>query len=427
MALGGGYFTTQNKVIPGSYINMSAPSTSGVVLADRGTVAIALATKWGKSGITVVDTEVLTKSILKTFGYPYEATENKTFREILLHAKKILVYRLDDGGNKASCTYATAKYKGTRGNDLKIVIAVNVDDESKFDVSTVLGTEIVDKQTVATASELVNNDFVDFITSASLTETSGTSLSGGTDSTPTGTTHSAFLDALESEDFNILTTLTSDATIKSLYVAYTKRMIEEVGKKFQTVLYDTPSDHEGIINVITSADLVPWVSGAEAGCEINRTCTNMRYDGEVTITDSSTQAQLETYVREGKFAFHKVGSDYRVLRDINSLVTVTADKGEDFKQNQIIRVIYSMMTGFATLFNNSYLGNTPNDEAGRIAFWSDCVDFLKTLRSMRAINDFVPTEDVIVEMGETANSIFVTVNVAKLLAMEIMYMAIYVR
>lgn len=63
-------------------------------------------------------------------------------------------------GEKASCTYADAKYPGVRGNDLSIVIASNVDDTSAWDVSTYLDGQCVDTQTVKAATDLVANDYV---------------------------------------------------------------------------------------------------------------------------------------------------------------------------------------------------------------------------------------------------------------------------
>ena len=42
MALGGGIFVTQNKTLPGSYINFVSASKATATLGERGVVAIAL-------------------------------------------------------------------------------------------------------------------------------------------------------------------------------------------------------------------------------------------------------------------------------------------------------------------------------------------------------------------------------------------------
>lgn len=55
-------------------------------------------------------------------------------RDVFMNAVTLHAYRLNGGGVKASNDFATAKYSGTRGNDLKVVIAANVDDPDLWDV-----------------------------------------------------------------------------------------------------------------------------------------------------------------------------------------------------------------------------------------------------------------------------------------------------
>lgn len=357
--LGGGYFTAQNKVIPGSYINFVGVNRI-TTLSDNGTVAMALELGWGPDlTIQAIEPDTAFKNAKKLFGVEYIDDSLKPIREVFVHAKKLLLCRLNGSGVKASCTYGTAKYAGTVGNNLKVVIAVDVDDSDKYDVSLYLGSSLVDLQIVETAAELVDNDYIVWDKEASLAVTAGTSLTGGTDSTVTGTQHTSFLSALENEAYNVLCTTSTDATVQNLYVAFTKRMIEDVGVKIQTVLYNKAADHEGIINEATSVDLVPWLAGASASCPLGKTLTNFKYDGEYEITAQYTQTDLKSAIENGKIVFHKVGNDYRLLRDINSLVTLTGDKTADFKQNQTVRVINQIGNDVAIIFNTQFLGLTP--------------------------------------------------------------------
>ena len=48
MALGGGNYTVQNKVLPGSYINIVSLAAASAGLSDRGTAAIAMGMSWGE-------------------------------------------------------------------------------------------------------------------------------------------------------------------------------------------------------------------------------------------------------------------------------------------------------------------------------------------------------------------------------------------
>lgn len=251
MALGGGVFTTQNKVLPGSYINFVSAARASATLSDRGVVALPIALNWGKEGevFTVTQAEFQKKS-LEILGYEYTAKELLPFREVFLNAVKVHVFNLNAGGVKATSALATAKYAGSRGNDLKYVITVSLDDESKKEVALYMGSTKVDSQTVASASELVDNAFVTYNKEASLTETAGVSLTGGTNGEAlTGANYQTALDKLESYNFNVLVCPSKEADIIALFVAFTKRLRDQVGVKFQTVVYKTLADYEGIISL----------------------------------------------------------------------------------------------------------------------------------------------------------------------------------
>ena len=435
MALGGGTFLTQNKVLPGAYINFISVATASATLGDRGYAAMALELDWGKEGqIFEVTNGDFQKNSMKIFGYAYADDKMKGLRDLFKNIKTLYAYRLNGGGVKASNTFATALYCGTRGNDLKIVIQVNVDDATKFDVMTYLGTVIVDSQTVAAAADLVANDFVAFKTAATLAATAATPLSGGTNATVDAASHQAFLDKIESyPSINAIGYVGTESAIASLYTAFVKRLRDEVGVKFQAVVYNTKADYEGAINVkntvtdegANAASLVYWVTGVAAGTAVNASATNKIYDGEFTVNTDFTQAQLEKAIQAGEFTLHQVGSDVRVLEDINSLVTTTANKGDIFKDNQTIRVIDQIATDIASLFVSKYLGVVPNDAAGRISLWTDIVKHHETMQSIRAIENFTD-KDVTVAQGDTKKAVVVTDYVQVVNTMEKLYMTVYV-
>lgn len=431
MALGGGTFITQNKVLPGSYINFISAAKASANLSDRGYVAMPLELSWSVDGeVFTVTQEDFLKNSLKIFGYAYTHDKLKGLRDLFKYAQVAYLYKLN-GGVKASNTYAIAKYKGIRGNDLKIIITANIDNPAKFDVSTLLDNSVVDTQTVSGAAGLVDNDYVDFITTATLVATSGTALTGGTDGAAvTGTEYQTFLDKIESYSYNTLGCLSTDETIKLLLAEFTKRMREQVGAKFQTVLYKyNTADYEGIIsldNTVTdsgalASSLVYWTTGVEGGCAVNKTCTNKKYDGEFTVDTNYTQTQLSDAIKAGKLMFHKAGSEVRVLTDINTLVSYTSEKGEDFSSNQTMRVLDQIAIDIAIMFNTKYLGDIPNDPSGRISLWNDIVDVDKALLKIRALEDF-KSSDVTVAKGETKKSVVVGQTITPTNAMEQLYM-----
>ena len=436
MAYGGGTFLVQNKVLPGTYINFVSKNYSANIFGDRGAAAIGLSLDWGAEGeIVTVTNGDFQKNAAEIFGYDYTDNKLKGLRDLFANVKTLYAYRLNGGGAKAANTFATARYSGTRGNDIKIAVAVNVDDETKFDVTTYLSTEAVDKQTVSAASGLTDNEFVTFKTAATLAEMAATPLTGGTNGTASNAAHSAFLGKLESYTFNALGVVTTETTLKSLYANYTKRMRDEVGLKFQTVIYDyAAADYEGVVSVKNAvsdtgeseASLVYWVTGIIAGCEVNKSNTAKAYTGEYTVNADYTQAQLEGFINGGQFALHKVNEDLRVLADINTLVTTSDTKGDDFKQNQTVRVCDQIAMDIAAIFNTRYLGVVPNDKPGRASLWNDIVKHHRQLESIRAIDDY-DSGKLTVDQGSTKSSVVVYDEITPINAMDKLYMTVTVQ
>ena len=430
MALGGGTFITQNKILPGAYINFVSLKNASATLSDRGVATMPLELDWGVEGeVFEVTNADFQKNSMKFFGYSFDHEKMKGLRDLFKNVQTLYAYRLNGGGAKATNTYATAKFGGVRGNDLKIVVQANVDNPSSYDVKTVLDTTVVDTQTVASASELVENDYVTFKTDATLAVTAGIALADGANGTVEGTAHQTYLDKIESYAFNAMGVVTTESTVKSLYDAFCKRLRDEVGAKFQVVLHNQEGDFEGIINVknkvtdlnCSEASLVYWVTGIVAGCAVNKSNTNKLYDGEFTVDVDYTQSQLIKAIQDGEFTLHKVGSDVRVLEDINSLVTTSDVKGDIFKDNQTIRVIDLSANDIAVLFNTKYLGVIPNDAAGRISLWADVVKYHEQLQDIRAIEEFADS-DVTVEQGETKKAVVVNNAIKPINAMTKLYM-----
>ena len=438
IALGVGTFLVQNKVLPGAYINFISVANASATLSDRGIATIPLEMNWGPEGeVITVELGEFQKNSQKIFGYAYTADELKPMREIFKHAQTVHFFRLNSSGAKAACTYATAKYPGTRGNDLRIVIEENENSqpESKlYDVSTFLGTVQVDQQkAISKMTDLKPNDYVDFKTEGSLAVTASTPLTSGTNGSVEDATYQTYLDKMEAYTFNAMGCTESKATITALFAAFAKRMRDDVGKKFQVVLFRKLADYEGVVSVKngltsdkTSTDLIPWVTGVIGGTAVNKSATNMTYDGEYDVDTDFTQTQLENGIKEGSFMFHRVDEAVCVLTDINSFISITDEKSSDFSSNQTIRVLDQIANDIAVLFGKKYLGKVPNDAAGRISLWNDIVKHHTELQDIRAIENF-SGENVTVEKGDTKKSVVVTDYVTPVNAMEQLYMTVYVQ
>lgn len=428
MALGGGTFLVQNKILPGAYINFVSAANASARLSDRGIAAVGLAIGRNFSDdILEVTSEDLQKNSQKLFGCAYTDGSLLFLREILQNATSVLVFPLDSGGSvKAESPLAAARWAGSEGNGISVGVVASGDD---FIVSTYRKGVKVDEQTVSNMDQLLDNDFVEFKRGAVLGASAVTPLTGGKDGGVTVESHQKFLDKLENYSFNAVCCLSTDDDIKRLYVAFCKRLRDEVGKKFQVVLYDLAADYEGVVNVKNpcsdglESGLAAWVCGVCAGTPVNRSALNKKYDGECKVFADYKQKELESAVKSGEFTLHRVGSELRVLMDINSLVTLSDERGEIFRDNQTVRVIDQIGNDIAVLFATKYLGSVPNDAAGRISLWSDIVQHHKQLQDIRAI-EYFSDDDVTVEQGDSKRSVVVTDAVTVVNAMAKLYMTV---
>lgn len=443
---GGGKFVVQNKVLPGYYFKFLSASKDAITLSDRGKAAVGLELDWGaEEKVITVSKSQFQKDTAKYFGYDYVSDKVQPIREVFKYATHLLFYRLNGGGEKATCKWGTAKYSGVRGNALTIVVAGAVDEPGKYDVFTYLADEQgnnirKDKQRVASVGELEDNDFIVFKKEGvTLEEDAGVSLTGGTNGVVTGASHQDMLAKLERLHYHTLGCNSTDAVTMSLYEEYQKRMSHECGKVAQLVEYGysiadkvktarKPDSYDIIVveNAVISEGVpehygIFWVLGAEAGCAVNKTVQNRIYNGEYEFFLDYTQDELALNLQNGRFMFHETinsenESECRVLDDINSFVTVTEEENSNYKKSQLIRVLYQIITDVGATFNEKWQGITPNDADGRAALKGVIVKYLYTLQGIRAIQN-VDEKRVLVEQGDDKGAVFIATPIDNVVMM----------
>ena len=98
MALGGGTWTSQDKVLPGSYINFVSADKAGITLSDRGVCAIPMELDWGKDGEVIkVNAEDVRNVSYRVFGHDYTDEEMLPIREVFRHARTIMLRQIAVG------------------------------------------------------------------------------------------------------------------------------------------------------------------------------------------------------------------------------------------------------------------------------------------------------------------------------------------
>lgn len=435
MPFGGGTWVTQNKVIPGAYINVVSAGIASAALSDRGIATMPLELDWGpEDKIFKVTTGDMQKYSKKIFGYGYTDEKMKGLRDLFAGGTLVLyAYRLNGGGVKAANDYATAKYTGIRGNDIKISIAKDIDDPDSWNVTTYLDTSRIEVQNVKKAADLKDNDYVSFKTeSMELAAVASAALTGGTNGTVDGDAHAKYLEKAEAYGFNTMGVVVTDEVTKKLYVAYVKRMRDEVGKKFQLVLYKSDADYMGVISTPnkttdegwSEASAVYWLTGVECATAVNKSCEGKAYDGEFAIEPIDND--LEDYIKKGQLVFDRNDDEIEILSDINTHVTVTEECNEFFCDNQTVRVADQLANDDALLFKTRFRGKFPNDASGRNSLKSGLCEIREKLQNLRAIENF-KRDFVSVMRGETKKSVVVENAVEVVNTMSIMYMTTVVK
>jgi hypothetical protein len=439
--MAGGTWTRQNKVRPGAYINFKSKSRTPVTIGERGIVTMPLILPFGpEKQILEIDAST---NLFDLMGFYSTDSEVFLIGEALKRAKTLLLYRLNDGQKAAAVIgelTVEAKYGGTKGNGIKIVIQNNIDDETAFDVITLMGSSEIDKQTgVKTIADLVSNPLVVFKGegTSTLTTTAGIPLENGTDAAVTNQNYIEYLAAVELYEFNTMGMPTKDGSIKSVAASFIKRLREQEGRKVQVVLEKYPeADYEGVISVkngvklsdgtiISSDKAVAFVAGATAGANINESNTYSHYDGAVDVDIRYTDGEIKAALLNGEIVFTIINQKVVIEQDINTLKTFTKDKGKVFRKNRPIRTLDGINNDAKLLWATTYTGKEDNNADGRDLYRKDIIKLLEAYQKNNALQNVIP-EDVEIAAGDDGDAVTAVIAAQPVDSMEKLYMTVEV-
>lgn len=343
------------------------------------------------------------------------------------------------GAQKATATSgnltATAKYVGTFGNRLSVVITAGA--SSNFIVQTLLDGQAVDSQTAAAVSGLVSNAYIDWSGTGSLAANTGVDLSGGTNGEASLSNYSSFLDALELEQFNIVIYDGENQSAKDAFIAFVKDLSNGEGVKCQAVVSDsTPNpDNECVINCypqaltlsdgshLSASELTWWVGGAEAGANVNESLTYARHPNAVDFSPKLSRSAQEAAINAGQIAFISNKGDVQVLTDINSFRTYAVEKGKAFSKNRVVRTVFGLCNDIYDVFSKNYIGAVPNDEEGRKALKAEIVGLMNRYQGIRALQN-VEVDDVTVLRGVDSDAVVIDIYCQPVDSIEKIYVNI---
>ncbi|MER3121087.1 phage tail sheath family protein [Bacillus altitudinis] len=448
--MNGGNFTPgTEKKRPGIYFNFKTTAQQRITLGDRGTVALPITMSWGepKTFLSISGIEDLNKKV----GLNIDDKSLLLFREAKKKAQTVLLYRLNEGEPaKAQISEnfnVLANYGGQKGNEVTIQVTENALDSSKRDVVTYVGTDIVDKQIVTDVKELKQNKYVSFSGEGEVTITAGVTLSGGKNGVPSVADYTAFLEAAETEYFDVIALPNNTSEqLKATFVAFIKRLRDDQGRKVQGVLANYPADHEGIINVtsgvvledgteITPAKATAWVAGASAGANFNQSLTFVEYEGAVDTLERLDNDQVEYRLSQGEFLFTFDARDRTVSveKDINSLTTYTTEKNKTFGKNKIIRVLDAINNDLTRELKDLIKlrkanGNDiPASDDGLQLVKTLITQYLTQLQDGSGITGFDSETDIMIALNEDRDGFLIDLAVQPVDAAEKFYFNVEVK
>ncbi|MBX7001891.1 phage tail sheath protein [Bacillus aerophilus] len=448
--MNGGTFTPgTEKKRPGIYFNFKTTAQQRITLGDRGTVALPITMSWGepKTFISISGMEDLNKKV----GLNIDDKSLLLFREAKKKAQTVLLYRLNEGEPaKAQISEnfnVLANYGGQKGNEVTIQVTENVLDSSKRDVVTYVGTDIVDKQIVTDVKELKQNKYVSFSGEGEVTITAGVTLSGGKNGVPSVADYTAFLEAAETEYFDVIALPNNTSEqLKATFVAFIKRLRDDQGRKVQGVVANYAADHEGIINVtsgvlledgteITPAKATAWVAGASAGANFNQSLTFVEYEGAVDTLERLDNDQVEYRLSQGEFLFTFDARDRTVSveKDINSLTSYTTEKNKTFGKNKIIRVLDAINNDLTRELKNLIKlrkanGNDiPASDDGLQLVKTLITQYLTQLQDGSGITGFDSETDITIALNEDRDGFLIDLAVQPVAAAEKFYFNVEVK
>lgn len=383
--MAGGTFNSQGKIRPGTYVNVENGQARAPISATRGVAVLPLiGYDWGERGKFLKVTPDSPDANIAELGRSiYDSNDfMRMVRLMLMNAATVYLWIPDEGAKATksitigeNTLTATAKFKGTLGNTLKVVSVANA--ASGFDISIEFnGGTVEEFEGLATVAALkaAGSEYIDFsgTDANALTAFASATLTGGTDTTSGSTAVTSFLDACETLRFNCMAFPSSDNALHAALLTKIKYIRETIGWKCQAVAPNFAADYEGIINLtngfvydgstLSALQCTAWLAGATAGAEYTDSLTYAAVTGATAVNGGLTHAASEAAILAGK-SFFSVAEDGSVILeyDINSLVTASDDKPANANKNRPLRVYDSWCNDCLTTF---VPGRYSNDSDG---------------------------------------------------------------
>lgn len=357
------------QILPGTYVDVVAGERESD-LSVTGVVAMPLSLDWGDKVTTIYQGDSTDVSL----GYDISDEKLKCVNEVMNGAEKLILYRTNNSGEKASGTLAdgitaTAKYAGIRGNDISVVVTANGD---KFTITTLLDTTEMDSQTVSSVEDFEDNDFISLSGSGTL-EAVTVKLAGGTN-VEDDDAITAFENEMEKYEFNVLCYTGTDVDTTKDLISWVNsqrdkdnliQMVESTVAADNPAVYYSTSGGKTTSYSLTAAEACATMAGLIAKQGVTGSLTHYNSITGWIDTEHLTREEQEERVLNGELVVTMIYGAPTVLYDINSLVTYTDANPKDFRKGLVMRTLDQFASDLKKLLDTECIGKIRNSVDGR--------------------------------------------------------------
>ena len=174
---------------------------------------------------------------------------------------------------------------------------------------------------------------------------------------------------LEKHNFNYVCVpagVEADQTALSTFV----KSMREKAKRIKAVVANVAGDSDGIINfatdgivvgetTYTAAEYTARIAGVIAGTPMNTSVTFLAIP-EVDDVPALSDEEKDAAIRAGKLILVNDGRKVKIARGVNSLISLTEDRNEQFKKIKIVDILDLVHDDVKHTAEDNYIGKVSN-------------------------------------------------------------------
>lgn len=115
---------------------------------------------------------------------------------------------------------------------------------------------------------------------------------------------------------------------------------------------------------------------------------------EVQDCTRMKKAEMDSAINEGKLILFYDGEDIRIARGVNSLKTITSDKGEQQKKIKIIDIMDTMQADITRTVSNDWIGKVANTYDNKCLLVSAIQNYLDNLVKQNVLSSATVEIDI---------------------------------